>query len=90
MHCWDIRIEHVSTKVWGYGFASQPVLSTESTTLCPQIELREREIERLSHALDGGRSPDVLSLETRNKTNEKLIAQLNIQVMALSVVSLSI
>uniref|UniRef100_A0A2K6T207 Centrosomal protein 135 n=1 Tax=Saimiri boliviensis boliviensis TaxID=39432 RepID=A0A2K6T207_SAIBB len=45
-----------------------------------QIELREREIERLSVALDGGRSPDVLSLESRNKTNEKLIAQLNIQV----------
>ncbi|XP_054409974.1 centrosomal protein of 135 kDa isoform X2 [Pongo abelii] len=45
-----------------------------------QIELREREIERLSVALDGGRSPDVLSLESRNKTNEKLIAHLNIQV----------
>ncbi|KAM6150678.1 centrosomal protein of 135 kDa [Erethizon dorsatum] len=45
-----------------------------------QIELREREIERLSVALDGGRSPDVLSLETRNKTNEKLIAHLNVQV----------
>lgn len=45
-----------------------------------QIELREREIERLSVAVDGGRSPDILSLETRNKTNEKLIAQLNIQV----------
>lgn len=30
--------------------------------------------------MDGGRSPDVLSLETRNKTNEKLIAHLNIQV----------
>uniref|UniRef100_A0A671E8A4 Centrosomal protein 135 n=1 Tax=Rhinolophus ferrumequinum TaxID=59479 RepID=A0A671E8A4_RHIFE len=44
-----------------------------------QIELREREIERLSIALDGGRSPDVLSLETKNKTNEKLIAHLNIQ-----------
>nr|XP_048271290.1 centrosomal protein of 135 kDa isoform X2 [Myodes glareolus] len=44
------------------------------------IELREREIERLSLALDGGRSPDILSLETRNKTNEKLIAHLNIQV----------
>uniref|UniRef100_A0A096MY75 Centrosomal protein 135 n=1 Tax=Papio anubis TaxID=9555 RepID=A0A096MY75_PAPAN len=44
------------------------------------IELREREIERLSVALDGGRSPDVLSLESRNKTNEKLIAHLNIQV----------
>ncbi|XP_058523266.1 centrosomal protein of 135 kDa [Ochotona princeps] len=45
-----------------------------------QIELREREIERLSMALDGGRSPDVLSLENRNKANEKLIAHLNIQV----------
>ncbi|VTJ68448.1 Hypothetical predicted protein [Marmota monax] len=45
-----------------------------------QIELREREIERLSGTLDGGRSPDVLSLENRNKTNEKLIAHLNIQV----------
>ncbi|XP_034527662.1 centrosomal protein of 135 kDa isoform X3 [Ailuropoda melanoleuca] len=45
-----------------------------------QIELREREIERLSVALDSGRSPDILSLETRNKTNEKLIAHLNIQV----------
>ncbi|OBS78058.1 hypothetical protein A6R68_19554 [Neotoma lepida] len=45
-----------------------------------QIELREREIERLSLALDDGRSPDVLTLETRNKTNEKLIAHLNIQV----------
>ncbi|KAM4854468.1 centrosomal protein of 135 kDa isoform 2-T2 [Thomomys bottae] len=45
-----------------------------------QIELREREIERLSLALDGGRSPDVLSLENRNKTNEKLIAHLNVQV----------
>ncbi|XP_032190248.1 centrosomal protein of 135 kDa isoform X1 [Mustela erminea] len=45
-----------------------------------QIELREREIERLSVALDSGRSPDILSLESRNKTNEKLIAHLNIQV----------
>ncbi|KAF4012993.1 hypothetical protein G4228_004465 [Cervus hanglu yarkandensis] len=45
-----------------------------------QIELREREIERLSIALDGGRSSDILSLETRNKANEKLIAHLNIQV----------
>eukprot|EP00069_Balaena_mysticetus_P016332 bmy_09822T0 len=48
-----------------------------------QIELREREIERLSVALDGGRSPDILSLETRNKANEKLIAHLNIQELNL-------
>ncbi|CAK6433156.1 unnamed protein product [Pipistrellus nathusii] len=45
-----------------------------------QIELREREIERLSIALDGGRSSDILSLESKNKTNEKIIAHLNIQV----------
>ncbi|XP_063096572.1 centrosomal protein of 135 kDa isoform X3 [Cavia porcellus] len=45
-----------------------------------QIELREREIERLSVALDGSRSPDILSLETKNKTNEKVIAHLNVQV----------
>ncbi|XP_038625250.1 centrosomal protein of 135 kDa isoform X2 [Tachyglossus aculeatus] len=45
-----------------------------------QIELREREIERLAMALDGGRSHDVLSLESRNKSNEKLIAHLNHQV----------
>ncbi|KAK2492055.1 hypothetical protein MC885_007756 [Smutsia gigantea] len=44
-----------------------------------QIELREREIERLSIALNGGRSPDILSLESRNKSNEKLIAHLNMQ-----------
>ncbi|XP_006898157.1 PREDICTED: centrosomal protein of 135 kDa [Elephantulus edwardii] len=45
-----------------------------------QIELREQEIERLSLALDGGRCPDILTLESRNKTNEKLIAHLNVQV----------
>lgn len=63
---------------------------SDNTTLCLQIELREREIERLSVALDGGRSPDILSLETRNKTNEKLIAHLNIQVMNFMIISLSI
>uniref|UniRef100_A0A8D0QJA0 Centrosomal protein 135 n=1 Tax=Sus scrofa TaxID=9823 RepID=A0A8D0QJA0_PIG len=45
-----------------------------------QIELREREIERLSGVLGRGGSPEILSLETRNKANEKLIAHLNIQV----------
>ncbi|KAM9678459.1 centrosomal protein of 135 kDa isoform 3-T4 [Trichechus inunguis] len=45
-----------------------------------QIELREQEIERLSMALDGGRCSDILTLESRNKTNEKLIAHLNVQV----------
>uniref|UniRef100_A0A8C4YL76 Centrosomal protein 135 n=1 Tax=Gopherus evgoodei TaxID=1825980 RepID=A0A8C4YL76_9SAUR len=45
-----------------------------------QVELRDREIERLVLALDGGRSHDVISLESRSKSNEKLIAHLNLQV----------
>ena len=59
-------------------------------TVCLQIELREREIERLSVALDGGRASDILSLETRNKSNEKLIAHLNIQVMTFIVTLLRV
>ncbi|NXL47106.1 CP135 protein, partial [Podilymbus podiceps] len=45
-----------------------------------QVELRDKEIERLVLALDGGRSHEVLSLESRSKSNEKLIAHLNFQV----------
>uniref|UniRef100_A0A8C3LSW6 Centrosomal protein 135 n=1 Tax=Chrysolophus pictus TaxID=9089 RepID=A0A8C3LSW6_CHRPC len=45
-----------------------------------QVELRDKEIERLMLALDGGRSHEVVSLESRSKSNEKLIAQLNMQV----------
>uniref|UniRef100_A0A8C2TEG0 Centrosomal protein 135 n=1 Tax=Coturnix japonica TaxID=93934 RepID=A0A8C2TEG0_COTJA len=45
-----------------------------------QVELRDKEIERLMIALDGGRSHEVIALESRSKSNEKLIAQLNSQV----------
>ncbi|KFQ49339.1 Centrosomal protein of 135 kDa, partial [Pelecanus crispus] len=45
-----------------------------------QVELRDKEIERLVLALDGGRSHEVLSLESRSKSNEKLITHLNLQV----------
>ncbi|NWZ31563.1 CP135 protein, partial [Asarcornis scutulata] len=45
-----------------------------------QVELRDKEIERLMLALDGGRSHEVISLESRSKSNEKLIAHLNLQV----------
>ncbi|NWY61738.1 CP135 protein, partial [Chionis minor] len=45
-----------------------------------QVELRDKEIERLVLALDGGRSHEVLSLESRSKSNEKLIAHLNLQI----------
>uniref|UniRef100_A0A8D0HJ81 Centrosomal protein 135 n=1 Tax=Sphenodon punctatus TaxID=8508 RepID=A0A8D0HJ81_SPHPU len=45
-----------------------------------QVDLRDREIERLGLIFDAGRSHDVISLEARNKSNEKIIAQLNLQV----------
>uniref|UniRef100_A0A8C3BPA9 Centrosomal protein 135 n=1 Tax=Cairina moschata TaxID=8855 RepID=A0A8C3BPA9_CAIMO len=45
-----------------------------------QVELRDKEIERLMLALDGGRSHEVISVESRSKSNEKLIAHLNLQV----------
>ncbi|XP_061226529.1 centrosomal protein of 135 kDa isoform X2 [Neopsephotus bourkii] len=45
-----------------------------------QVELRDKEIERLVLALDGGRSHKIISLESRSKSNEKLIAHLNLQV----------
>ncbi|NWZ41635.1 CP135 protein, partial [Brachypodius atriceps] len=45
-----------------------------------QVEIRDKEIERLMLALDGGRSHEVLCLESRTKSNEKLIAHLNLQV----------
>ena len=45
-----------------------------------QIEARDAEIERLGRVLDGGRPYDVVALEARNRSNEKLISHLNIQV----------
>lgn len=44
------------------------------------MEERDKEIERLNRALDGGRPYDVISLEAQNLSNEKLIAHLNLQV----------
>lgn len=48
-----------------------------------KVELRDKEIERLVLALDGGRSHEIISLESRSKSNEKLIAHLNLQVIDL-------
>nr|XP_033800677.1 centrosomal protein of 135 kDa isoform X2 [Geotrypetes seraphini] len=56
------------------------VSERELKHLSKQVELRDTEIERLGLALDGGRSHDVISLEARTKSSEKLIAHLNLQV----------
>ncbi|KAM8939873.1 centrosomal protein of 135 kDa [Pelodytes ibericus] len=48
--------------------------------LTQQVDLRDREVERLVLALDGGRSYDVISLEARYRSNEKLVDHLNLQI----------
>ncbi|XP_036970306.1 centrosomal protein of 135 kDa [Acanthopagrus latus] len=45
-----------------------------------QVEERDKEIDRLNRALHGGRPHDVISLESQNISNEKLIAHLNLQI----------
>ncbi|KAM6962785.1 centrosomal protein of 135 kDa [Aplochiton taeniatus] len=45
-----------------------------------QVEERDKEIERLYRALDGGRPHDVISLEAQTLSNEKLISHLNLQI----------
>ena len=52
-----------------------------------QVEAREAEIQRLQRELEafgasgcGGKSVDIVTLEAKNRANERLIAQLNIQV----------
>ncbi|KAF6026416.1 CEP135 [Bugula neritina] len=45
-----------------------------------RVEARDAEIERLGRVLDGGRPYDVVALEARNRSNEKLISHLNIQI----------
>ncbi|XP_072920724.1 centrosomal protein of 135 kDa isoform X3 [Hemitrygon akajei] len=44
-----------------------------------QVEARDEEIERLNRTLEGGRPQDVISLEAKSKSNERLIAHLNLQ-----------
>uniref|UniRef100_A0A4W2DDR1 Centrosomal protein 135 n=1 Tax=Bos indicus x Bos taurus TaxID=30522 RepID=A0A4W2DDR1_BOBOX len=79
LHVADNRIQELQQEVCQLQ-EKLAMMESELRDYNKQIELREREIERLSIALDGGSSSDILSLETRNKANEKLIAHLNIQV----------
>ena len=44
------------------------------------METRDTEVDRLSRLLEGGRPYDVVALESRNRSNERLISHLNIQV----------
>ena len=55
-----------------------------------KVENRDREIERLHRVLDGGRAADVISLESKLKSNEKLVAHQNVQVRKQEIVSYNI
>ncbi|XP_025088561.1 testis-specific gene 10 protein-like isoform X3 [Pomacea canaliculata] len=44
------------------------------------VEARDEEIDRLTKMLDGGRPSDVVSLDAKNRANERMISHLNIQV----------
>lgn len=45
-----------------------------------QVDAREREIQRLNQMLEGGKPEDVINNETRERSNERLVSHLNIQV----------
>ncbi|CAM9453589.1 unnamed protein product [Lampetra fluviatilis] len=49
-------------------------------TLRKQVSVTDREIDRLGRTLSGGLPHDVVSLEAKNRSNEKLISHLNLQV----------
>lgn len=66
-------------------------VSAEMTNTCLlfffQVQLRDKEIDRLNQALQGGRPQDVISLEAQNATHEKMIANLNLQACMMSTMS---
>ncbi|NWR07610.1 CP135 protein, partial [Paradoxornis webbianus] len=75
----DNRIQELQSEV----IELQEKLETSESGMknySKQVEIRDKEIERLMLALDGGRSHEALCLESRTKSNEKLIAHLNLQV----------
>ncbi|CAF1216613.1 unnamed protein product [Adineta steineri] len=55
-------------------------VETKMANLKYQVENRDREIERLHRVLDGGRSSDTLSLESRLRSNDKVIANQSAQI----------
>uniref|UniRef100_H2Z637 Centrosomal protein of 135 kDa n=1 Tax=Ciona savignyi TaxID=51511 RepID=H2Z637_CIOSA len=59
---------------------SEEINVNKIKNLRKQVEGRDREIDRLNRSLEGGRPQDVISLEAKNRSNERLISHLNLQV----------
>ncbi|XP_070554439.1 centrosomal protein of 135 kDa-like isoform X2 [Ptychodera flava] len=49
-------------------------------SLKKQVDARDQEIDRLNRQLEGGRPYDVVSADSKNKSNERLISHLNTQI----------
>ncbi|XP_071951529.1 centrosomal protein of 135 kDa-like isoform X2 [Antedon mediterranea] len=49
-------------------------------SLRKQVDTRDQEIGRLGRQLEGGRPYDVVSMEAKNKGNDRLVSHLNIQI----------
>ncbi|ETE64800.1 Centrosomal protein [Ophiophagus hannah] len=75
----DNRIHELQTEVDDMQEKLE-IAEREMKNYSKQVELRDNEIERLAVALDGGRSHDVISLEAKSRSNEKIIDHLNLQV----------
>ncbi len=58
---------------------------TIDCSVLPQVQRREKEIERLSCELRGGRPPEALAMEGRIEGDQRMVAHLNIQVCGVCV-----
>ena len=75
-----VRVSVVSQDKWCISCLTVLVVYMLYYVVISQIEARDAEIERLGRVLDGGRPYDVVALEAKNRSSEKLISHLNIQV----------
>jgi centrosomal protein CEP135 len=75
----DQRQEQLQMQV-GRLEESERASSRAIQSLRRQVDTRDKEIERLTRMLEGGRPAEVILSEGKRETNEKLVAHLNIQV----------
>lgn len=75
----DLRISQLQNSVASLEQGGEEA-ERRIASLRKQIESRDAEIERLNEQLTGGRPPEVLAIEGRKDSNEKMVAHLNVQI----------
>lgn len=78
MNVADQRMEQLQQQVMRLE-ESERASSRAIQSLRRQVDVRDKEIERLTRMLEGGRPAEVILSEGKRETNEKLVAHLNIQ-----------